>query len=177
MFKKRYMLVIAALFVSGCSNGIVGNEHVPEPAKQVDLQRYLGRWYEIARYENRFETNCEAVTAEYGKRDDGLISVVNTCHHDSVNGAVEVAEGKAKIVENSGNAKLKVSFFGPFFFGDYWVLDHGDDYSWSIVGEPSGTYLWILARNAHLSNQQKAQLTDRAKALGYDVSLLRETKH
>jgi apolipoprotein D and lipocalin family protein len=81
------------------------------------------------------------------------------------------------VVADSGNAKLKVSFFGPFFFGDYWVLDHADDYSWSIVGEPSGHYLWILTREATPATSVKDALIERVRALGYDTSMLRMTRH
>ena len=120
--------------------GPVGNRAVPQPARSVDLQRYVGLWYELARYENRFERNCEAVTAEYRALPDGTIEVVNSGHKGAIGGPLKVAKGRAKLVPGSQDAKLKVSFFGPFF-GDYSVLDHADDYSWSIVGEPSGRYL------------------------------------
>jgi apolipoprotein D and lipocalin family protein len=159
------------------AGGERGNDHVPEPAKTVDLDRYLGHWYEFARYENRFERGCEAVTANYAKRDDGLISVVNACAVGGVTGPLKSTEGKAKVVANSNNAKLKVSFFGPFYLGDYWVLDHADDYSWSIVGEPSGRFLWILTRAARPGAAQRTELIDRARHLGYDVTMLRETLH
>jgi apolipoprotein D and lipocalin family protein len=151
----------------------VGNPRVPEPAKPVELSRYLGRWYEIARYDSSFERGCEGVTAEYSLRPYGLIRVLNTCRMGSPEGRSRVAEGKAKIVPGSGNAKLKVSFFGPFFFGSYWVLDHADDYSWSIVGEPTGKYLWILSRGA---TPVDADRQARAQELGYDTSLLRMTR-
>lgn len=157
--------------------GKSGNARVPEPAKPVDLSRYAGRWYELARYENGFERNCEAVTADYAARDDGLIDVTNSCRKGGMDGPLDVAKGRAKIVAGSGNAKLKVSFFGPFFFGDYWVLDHADDYSWSIVGEPGGRYLWILTREAKPASDVKAALIDRVRALGYDTSMLRITQH
>ena len=88
---------------------------------------------------------------------------------------MKVSEGKAKVADTATNAKLKVSFFGPFFFGDYWVLDHADDYSWSIVGEGSGRYLWLLSRKLP-TDADRAALTARAKALGYDVAMLRPTK-
>ncbi|TKW61379.1 MAG: lipocalin family protein [Blastochloris viridis] len=169
--------VLAATLLAGCSiAGPVGNASVPDPTKQVELNKYLGRWYELARYENRFEKDCEAVTADYSLREDGEVKVVNTCGEGSVNGKVTTAEGRAKIVEDSGNAKLKVSFFGPFY-GDYWVLDHAPDYSWSIVGEPSGRYFWILSRTAKPSPQTRILLTEKAKALGYDVTILRWTQH
>ena len=186
-FKRSVTLGTAALVVIGglgvlaacasVSRNSVGNEHVPEPAKAVDLDRYLGQWYEFARYENRFERGCEAVTANYAKRDDGLVSVINSCREGGVNGKLKSSEGKAKIVPNSNNAKLKVSFFGPFYVGDYWVLDHADDYTWSIVGEPSGRYLWILTREAKPAAELRTALIDRARKLGYDVTLLRETLH
>ena len=75
------------------------------------------------------------------------------------------------------DARLKVSFFGPFYFGDYWVLDHADDYSWSIVGEPSGRYLWLLSRTAQPSPQARDAILTRARALGYDLTLIRPTQH
>jgi apolipoprotein D and lipocalin family protein len=154
-----------------------GNANVPQPAKGVDLDRYLGQWFEFARYENRFERGCEAVTANYAKRDDGLVSVINACRVGGLTGPFKSSEGRAKIVPGSDNAKLKVSFFGPFYIGDYWVLDHADDYSWSIVGEPSGRYLWILTREAKPAAAERTALIERARALGYDVTMLRETQH
>lgn len=173
----RLVILATFLLLTACDNRPVGNPNVPEPTKLVEVKRYLGKWYEIGRYENRFEEGCEAVTAEYGLLDDGKVSVLNSCHQGAVDGPLETADGKAKIVEGSGNAKLKVSFFGPFYVGNYWVLDHAKDYSWSIVGEPSGKYLWILARSPKQTAQQKEALWARAKALGYDTTLIREVKH
>lgn len=163
-----------AMSLSACVSGPVGNPRPPQPAKTVELDRYLGKWYEVARYDMRFEKGCEGVTAEYSKRPDGLIRVLNTCHQGAVDGPVKTSEGKAKIVDTTTNAKLKVSFFGPFY-GDYWILDHADDYGWSIVGEGSGRYLWLLSRKLPTQADREA-LTARAKALGYDVGLLRPTK-
>jgi apolipoprotein D and lipocalin family protein len=158
------------------TSGPVRNRSVPEPAKPVDLMRYLGRWYEMARYENRFERGCEGVTAQYSLRDDGLIEVINTCGKDPVSGKTRVSRGKAKIVEGSDNAKLKVSFLGPLYVGDYWILDHADDYSWSIVGEPSGKYLWILTRQRSPDEVTRQMLMQRVRALGYDDTVLRPTE-
>jgi apolipoprotein D and lipocalin family protein len=167
--------LLAAVAVAGCVAGPSGNRHPPQPAKAVDLDRYAGLWYEAARYDMRFERGCDGVTAEYSKRPDGLIRVVNTCRQGGPTGPVKVVEGKAKIVDAATRAKLKVSFFGPFF-GAYWVLDHADDYSWSIVGEGSGRYLWILTRKPPTPAELKA-LTERAGAMGYDTAMLRVTKH
>ncbi|HDR9357763.1 lipocalin family protein [Burkholderia vietnamiensis] len=170
----------AALLLAGCAGlagGPSGNAQVPQPARPVDLDRYVGRWYEFARYENRFERGCDGVTADYAKREDGLIGVRNSCREGGPNGPVRSSEGRAKIVAGSGDAKLKVSFFGPFFFGDYWVLDHADDYAWSIVGEPSGRFLWILTRSAKPSADEAAALIERVRTLGYDTKMLRRTAH
>lgn len=160
--------VFAATAIHFLERHPVGNNNVPEPAKTVDLERYLGRWYEIARYEQRFERGCKAATAEYSLREDGKIDVVNRCRR---NGKLDEARGVAKVVDQESNAKLKVSFFGPFY-GDYWILDRAEDYSWSIVGEPSGRYLWILAREGKPNNPHVRELIRRAEALGYDTSML-----
>jgi apolipoprotein D and lipocalin family protein len=173
------LISLAAVGLAACASltaGPVGNPAVPQPAKPVDLKRYVGLWYELARYENRFERNCEAVTAAYRALPDGTIEVINSCHKNVVGGPLKVAKGRAKVVPGSQDAKLKVSFFGPFF-GDYWVLDHADDYSWSIVGEPSGRNLWILTRQANPDAGTRDLLQVRVKALGYDTSLIRQTAH
>jgi apolipoprotein D and lipocalin family protein len=152
----------------------IGNTSVPEPAKSVHLQRYIGVWFEIARYDQRFERSCAGgVTATYSLGSDGSINVVNRCRRGD--GSIKEARGRAKIVDRSTNAKLKVSFFGPFY-GDYWVLDHADDYSWSIVGEPSGRYLWILSRRSNLGQAAIEELVSRAQGLGYDTKQLIYTK-
>ncbi len=174
----KYLGLVPALtaaWVSGCAAMPVGNPSVPQPAKPVDLKAYVGAWYEMARYENGFEPHCEGVTAQYAALPNGHVKVTNSCHRDTPSGPLKVAQGDAKVVDGSGNAKLKVSFFGPFYFGDYWVLDHADDYSWSIVGEPSGKYLWILTRQAHPSDATRDSLVARAKTLGYDIRLLHLT--
>ncbi|MCX5581531.1 lipocalin family protein [Kaistia terrae] len=174
---KTILPLLAASLLAACiPAGPVGNASVPEPAKSVELERYLGRWFELGRYENRFERNCEAVTADYSLRDDGMVRVVNTCREGGVDGKKKVAEGRAKVVPESGNTKLKVSFFGPFY-GEYWVLDHGPDYAWSIVGEPSGRYLWILTRTAKPSEQIRKMLKAKVQSLGYNVGMLRWTQH
>ena len=165
-----------AVGLAACSSLLsrhpVGNTAVPEPAKAVELQRYLGRWYEIARYEQSFQKGCEGVTADYSLQADGSIDVVNRCRKPD--GNVREARGRAKIADRATNAKLKVSFVGPFY-GNYWILDHAEDYSWSIVGESSGRYLWILARSPTPSETEVASLIARAGAIGYDTSMLRRT--
>ncbi len=175
------LTIAAAGLLNACAvldKGPVGNTAVPQPAKAVELDRYLGRWYEYGRYEASFQKGCEAVTADYALAKDGGISVVNSCRKGRVDSQADTtkAKGKAKVVPGSNGAKLKVSFFGPFY-GDYWVLDRADDYRWAIVGEPSGRYFWMLTREAKPPAATAALLKARAEELGYDWSLVRITAH
>lgn len=175
----------AALFLGACvgSSGPTGNASVPQPAKPVELTAYLGTWYEYGRYEAPFQKGCEGVTAEYSLREtsgDSKIRVVNSCYQDGLDGEFKQSTGRAKVVEGSDGAKLKVSFFGPFF-GDYWVLDRGEpdaegQYAWSIVGEPSGRYLWMLTREARPDAETRELLEQRVRELGYDWELVRLTE-
>jgi apolipoprotein D and lipocalin family protein len=182
--KTRFATVSSALaalllFTTGCASykgGPVGNAAVPAPARSVDVNRYMGRWYEMARYEAPFQKDCEAVTAEYRIKSPGKISVINSCRKGAIDGPSKIAKGRAKIVAGTNNAKLRVSFFGPFF-GDYWVLDHAEDYSWSIVGEPKGRFLWMLTRTAQPDAATRALIKRRVRDMGYDWSLVRLTKH
>jgi apolipoprotein D and lipocalin family protein len=136
----------------------------------VDLSRYLGKWYEVARYPNRFQRGCVSSTAEYSLRPDGDIRVVNTCR-DEADGRLRISEGKAWIVDSSTNAKLKVRFFWPFS-GDYWIIDLDPDYRHAVVGDPDHKYLWILAREPALSAEVYAAICERARAQGFDPSRL-----
>ncbi|MFN3960794.1 MAG: lipocalin family protein [Parvularculaceae bacterium] len=168
---------LAAALLAACASQPVYRRAEPPLAavSSVDVDRYLGRWYEVARYPNSFQKECEAVTATYSRRDDGLIKVVNAC------GAIEAsrarqAVGRARIVDAQSNAKLKVSFFGPFW-GDYWIIDLKDDYSRAIVGEPSGRYLWVLARNPAITAEDRADILATLNRLGYPAAPLHFTRH
>jgi apolipoprotein D and lipocalin family protein len=167
--------LIAATLPAGCvSEGRVPNARVPEPAQPVDLARYQGLWHELARFDASFQRGCEGVTAQYEPLADGTLRVLNTCRQDSPAGPSRSAEALARVVPGSANAKLKVSFFWPFE-GDYWVLDRAADYSWAIVGEPSGQYLWILSRQPVASTAGYARLVSRVAAMGYNTAYLRKT--
>lgn len=137
-------------------------------AEPVDTQRYLGLWHEAARLPNSFERDCVRASAEYALREDGLISVRNTCYR--ADGETRDAVGRARRVDDT-LGKLKVSFFGPFW-GDYWVIDRAEDYTWSIVGEPSGRYLWVLTRADSISAEQRQAFEARLRDLGYDPAPL-----
>lgn len=173
----RQILIAFSLFaLTACAGGPVGNSKVPEPAKAVELSRYLGLWYEFARYENRFEKGCEGVTAEYALKPNGDVAVKNTCREGALGGPIKTSEGKGVPAGDPQGAKLKVSFFGPALMTNYWVLDRGEAYEWAIVGEGSGRFLWILTREPTLTATRRAELIDRVRAMGYDTSLLRYTQ-
>ncbi|OSP54393.1 lipocalin family protein [Pseudoruegeria sp. SK021] len=163
-----FAALLTAGFLSACAafqSPPVSNTTVPEPRTPVDLDRYLGAWYEQARFDHSFERGCSDVSAEYALRDDGKISVLNSCVKD---GKPKVTEGVATLADPGDSTKLKVSFFGPFK-GDYWILDHAEDYAWSIVGEPSGRYLWILTRDKVISPETFDALAARAQGMGYSL--------
>ena len=167
------LLILAIIVIGACSNGrSYRDSAVPlETEAYVDIDAYLGTWYEIARLPNPFEKGCDGVTADYARRDDGLIRVVNRCRKGSRDGPVKTATGRARIVDETSNARLKVSFFGPFW-GDYWILDLDTNAGISLVGEPSGKYLWILARTPDLPPDMTVLALKKLKAFGYDTSAL-----
>ncbi|MFA6032525.1 MAG: lipocalin family protein [Myxococcota bacterium] len=142
-----------------------------ETVPKVDLKRYLGKWYEIARNPAFFQKNCYASTAEYSLREDGDIKVVNSCHKGSPDGKLKVSEGKAWVTDKETGAKLKVMFVWPFS-GKYWVIDLGTEYEYAVVGEPKRNYLWILSRTPAMDPAVYNGLLERLKAQGYDTSKL-----
>lgn len=159
--------------------------HAQQPAPvrtvaSVDLDRYLGEWFEIARFENRFQRRCAGdVRASYARRPDGRIDVVNRCRTDT--GEIS-ANGVARIVDARTSAKLKVRFapaalsFLPFVWGDYWILGLADDYSWAVVGSPDRQYLWILSRTPGFDAGRLDAAHTAARANGFDISRLESTK-
>ena len=139
----------------------------------VELKRYLGKWYEIAHLPARFQEGCTDTTATYTLSEDGSISVLNECTR---NGKVKRAKGKAKVVDKNSGAKLKVSFFWPFY-GDYWIINLGKDYDYAVVGTPNRKYLWILSRTPQMDDKLFSQLIESAKSKGFDVKSLIKTIH
>jgi apolipoprotein D and lipocalin family protein len=144
-----------------------------EVVPHVDLKKYLGKWYEIARLPARFEEGCSDITATYSLRKDGSISVLNKCKR---NGKVKRAKGKAKVVDKNTGAKLKVTFFWPFY-GDYWIINLGNDYDYAVVGTPNRKYLWILSRTPQMDDKLFSQLIELVKSKGFDVKNLIRTSH
>ena len=144
-----------------------------EVVPHVELEKYLGKWFEIAHLPARFQEGCTDTTATYTLSKDGNISVLNECRR---NGKVKLAKGKAKVVDKNSGAKLKVTFFWPFY-GDYWIIDLGKDYNYAVVGTPNRKYLWILSRTPQMADKLFSQLLESAKSKGFDVSKLIKTSH
>lgn len=167
---QMLLLIIGTIFISGCSHPTVHLQTV----SALDLNRYTGKWYEIARYENSFEKGCVGASADYTSLD-GSIDVVNRCYN-SMGEMTGEAKGSAKVVPDSGNAKLKVSFFWPFY-GDYFVIKLADDYRYSVVGEPTRKYLWILARTTQISDSDRQAILSELPKFGYDANKLYWTSY
>jgi len=164
---------LAALALGSCASRPTASAP-PATVARVDLARYAGTWHEIASKPMIFQKGCRGTTAEYTANPDGTIKVENTCRKET--GEIAKAVGKAKVVAGSGNAKLKVNFFGPFW-GDYWVLALDEkDYRYALIGGPNRKYLWILSRTPTLDEATFNQLTGIAKAQGYDLSDLQMTE-
>ena len=167
------MSVIITVVLVGMSG--VDRRSELEVVGAVDLSRYAGRWYEIARLPNRFEKKCaDSVTANYTLRSDGKVDVVNRCR--KVNGEYTTAKGKAKIVDKKTNAKLKVTFFWPFY-GDYWILDLGPNYEYAVVGAPNRDYLWVLSRTPQLDEQLYQRLLTKMASRGFETERMIRTSH
>lgn len=138
---------------------------------QLDIERYLGTWYEIARYDHKFERGLVGVKAHYSMCKDGKIKVVNSGYKGTLDGKYSEAIGKAKIPNLQVPAKLKVSFF-LFFYGDYYVMELDDDYQWAVIGSSRDKYLWILARTPQMDPDIYDNLIQRLISRGYDTSQL-----
>ncbi len=145
-----------------------------QTVKQVDLNRYLGKWFEIASFPQFFQKGCNCTTAEYSLSDKGFVIVENKCNKDSIYGKESYIKGKAFVVKNSGNAKLKVQFFWPSK-AKYWIIDLADNYSYAVVGHPNRKYLWILSRTPHMDDIIYQQIIKRLKEKGFDIAKLQKT--
>lgn len=171
MKPARHLLTLfGAALLAACAA-----PHPPLPTvRAVELSRYSGTWYEIARLPNRFQSMCVSDTSAVYRPDGETVSVVNRCR--TAEGGFEQADGIAKPVEGSQGAKLRVSFFRPFY-GDYWILELDPEYRWVLVGEPGRRYAWILARQTTLDAATLDRLLARAAALGFDRRAFVRTPH
>jgi len=172
--KVRYALgsIVLALSLAGC----IGIPEGLEPVTGFDLNRYLGKWYEVARLDHSFERNMSNVSANYSRREGGGIRVVNR-GFDEKSGKWEQVQGKAFIVGAEDVGSLKVSFFGPFYGGYHVIALDKEDYRYAMVAGPKRTYLWILSRDKGLDQRILSGLVTKARELGFDTDRLIYVKH
>ena len=164
-----FTLIIVAMSTSALKSQTL------QTVTSVDVEKYAGKWYEIASYPQRFQKGCHCTTAEYTLGPDGYLIVENRCNRGSVNGKQSYIKGKAFVEKNSGNAKLKVQFFWPFR-AKYWIIDLADDYSYAVVSHPSRKYLWILSRMPKINDTVYRQILSRLKDKGFDLTKLQVTQ-
>ena len=173
MGKNLTLLLTLLLLLTSCNaqNTMIDKTVV----KELDIDRYLGKWYEISRYDHKFERGLVGVTATYSFREDGKIKVVNSGYKNTLNGQKSEAIGKAKIPNPSISSKLKVSFFW-FFYGDYFVLELDENYKWAVIGSSSDKYLWILSRTPQMDDGLYDEILNNLTRRGYDVNKLLKVK-
>ena len=172
----RIFTAIALAFLAGITAPTsAGASDLPplRTVERVDLSRYLGRWYEIARLPNSFQKNCLKSLADYSLRDDGDITVLNSCT-DKQDGSLRQSKGSAWVVDTATNARLKVSFFWPFR-GDYWIIELGNQYEYAVVGTPNRKYFWVLSRTQTMDNALYEGIIQRAKLQGFDTGAVVRT--
>lgn len=178
MMKKIFKMLAVAGALSALFLNMVSCVGIPEGATAVqnfNADRYLGKWYEIARFDFRFEKDLDNTTAEYSRNPDGTIKVLNK-GYNYVKNEWKSAEGVAKFVGDPTEARLKVSFFGPFY-GGYNVIELDEDYRYALVAGNSLKYLWILSRTKTIPEEVKKKYLDKAKALGYETDKLLWPRH
>lgn len=170
-----FILKFSALcfFLLGCTTLAKDSRPEVQTAPFVELNKYLGKWYEVASIPQSFQKQCVAnTTAEYSMADDGMIKVLNSC--DTIKGQRDGAEARAKVIDTHTNSKLKVTFVKIInwifaFGGNYWILDVDSSYSVALIGDPSRQYAWILSRSPELSAAQWVEAEKVYKAQGYDT--------
>lgn len=162
------MALVVMILNGGCQSEKEMKLNI-ETVKNLDLQRYLGKWYEIARFDHRFERGLIGVTATYSLQEDGNIKVINEGYDYVFEGKHNVAVGKAKLTNEPG--VLKVSFFW-IFYAQYRVLELDENYQWALVGGKTSKYLWILSRTPQIDDQTKGLILKKAEKRGYDTSKL-----
>lgn len=159
---RAFLLILCASFM-----GCVGVPQGIEPVQNFEVDRYLGKWHELARLDHSFERGLQSVTAEYSVRDDGGLRVINR-GFDTVSDSWDEAEGKAYFVGSETTGHLKVSFFGPFY-GSYVIFELGQDYEYSLVTSADRSYFWLLSRTKKIGEDLKAEIVERIAALGFDT--------
>ncbi len=170
MLKNSTIFIFIVLMFCSCSN--TNSQMIDKgTVKELDLNRYLGTWYEIARFPHSFEKELVGVTATYSLRNDGKIRVINQGYKNSLEGEKSVAEGKAKIPDSTEPGKLKVSFFW-IFYADYYVLELDENYQYAMIGSSSPKYFWILSRTPQMDSVTYEMLLEKARKRGYNLDKL-----
>jgi len=171
-----FLGALVAMFAVHDSAKSADSDTLPplQTVPRVDLSRYMGTWYEIASFPQRFQKGCVASKATYSLLKDGKAGVLNECRNQTLDGKLRNAKGTAWVVDKNTNAKLKVRFFWPFS-GDYWIIDLGPNYEYAVVGHPKRTYLWILNRKPQMDANTYQGILERLKAQRYDVTRLQKT--
>lgn len=166
----RLLLILSFLFILSCTKS--NSQMIDKTTvKELDLNRYLGTWYEIARFPHSFEKNLVGVTATYSLREDGKIKVLNQGYKNTLDGELSVAEGKAKIPDKLQPGKLKVSFFW-IFYGDYNVLELEENYQYVMIGSSTPKFFWILSSTPQLDAGTYEMLLEKARKRGYNLDKL-----
>ena len=170
----KTIVLAAALLLGACVAG--PSADTPQPVAAVDVQRYLGTWWEAARLpmfaQDSSSVSCEDTNATYTARPDGTIGVLNKCLNALDGDKPREATGQAYAVAGSNNTRLRVSFFWPFY-GHYWVIGLDPDYRWAVVGEPSRRWLWVLSRTPKMAEADLQQALQIAQRNGYDLTTLK----
>ncbi|MDP3451760.1 MAG: lipocalin family protein [Bacteroidales bacterium] len=161
---KQLISGLFTLFAVSCSTAYLALDS----AEEFDLEKYMGKWYEIYRLPNKFEEGLEDITAHYELTDDGRVIVTNEGRVIEDRSRIKQAKGKAWVPDPKEPSKLKVSFFWPFS-GDYWILKIDPEYTHALVGDPGGKFLWILSRERKPDPEIVEQLKAYASTLGFDV--------
>jgi apolipoprotein D and lipocalin family protein len=170
MKRVRLLLIFSLILLLGCTN--TNSQMIDKTTvKELDLNRYLGKWYEIARFPHSFEKNLVGVTATYSLRDDGKIKVLNQGYKNTLEGERSDAVGKAKIPNKQEPGKLKVSFFW-IFYADYFVLELDENYQYVMIGSSSPKYFWILSRTPQMAPEVYEMLLEKARKRGYNLDKL-----
>jgi len=170
MTAKLILLVFISVFIVGCKTTEITVDN--SAVEQLKLEKYLGTWYEIARFDHPFERNLEGVTATYELRDDGKIRVINKGYKNSLDGKLKTAKGKAKRPNPEKEpGKFRVAFF-LFFYADYIVMELDENYEWALIGSSSNKYLWILSRNSQPEQFVTDKILQKAKVRGYNTDKL-----
>jgi apolipoprotein D and lipocalin family protein len=168
----KLTIILAAILALAAVNALAQTSPALKTVDNVDLSRYTGKWYEIAKYPNKFQKQCVGnTTATYARKPGNKLEVVNQCVKKD--GSLNAARGEAKIVDNVTNSKLKVRFAPSFLswlpavWGDYWIIDLGPNYEYSVIGDPGREYFWILSRTPAMSDATYQNILRRAEKMGF----------